>query len=100
VNFGIDSYFSAWSCGDESFGKPHPEVMHSLLEACGVAPHETLMIGDTEADMLLAKNANTDALAVSYGLQPVSVLLQCGAEGAIYNISELPAYLRASSARE
>ena len=37
------------------------------MDRVGVAPHQTLMIGDTTHDIELARNAGASALAVSYG---------------------------------
>jgi phosphoglycolate phosphatase len=46
------------------------------MDATGVPAHRTLMIGDTSHDLMLAGNAGTSALAVSYGAHPADTLLE------------------------
>ena len=72
---GLNDRFVATRCADESFSKPHPQMLLELMDYCGVNANETLMIGDTEFDMLMAKNAGTDRLAVSYGAHDKATLL-------------------------
>ncbi|MCL2308678.1 MAG: HAD-IA family hydrolase [Proteobacteria bacterium] len=64
---GLMQCFHATRCADESFSKPHPEMLLYLMDRLGVAPEQTLMIGDTTHDIQMAKNAHAHALAVSYG---------------------------------
>ena len=54
---GIGACFAATRCADEGFPKPHPDMLLRLMEQVGVGPGETLMIGDTTHDLLLARNA-------------------------------------------
>ncbi|MCL2308388.1 MAG: HAD-IA family hydrolase [Proteobacteria bacterium] len=64
---GLMRRFHATRCADESFSKPHPEMLLYLMDRLGVTPEQTLMIGDTTHDIQMAKNARACALAVSYG---------------------------------
>ncbi|MDR2710885.1 MAG: HAD-IA family hydrolase [Burkholderiales bacterium] len=64
---GLARRFHATRCADESFSKPHPEMLLYLMERLSVAPEETLMIGDTTHDLQMAKNARAPSLAVSWG---------------------------------
>jgi phosphoglycolate phosphatase len=52
---------------DETASKPHPQMLLELMEAFGVAPERTLMIGDTTHDLQMAQNAGVAAVGVSYG---------------------------------
>jgi len=67
---GLDcrSMFDVTRCADESFSKPHPQMLLDIMDQLGVAAVDTLMIGDTEYDLQMAKNAGTPALAVSCGV--------------------------------
>ena len=58
--------------GGNSFGtkKPDPEGLHCLIRMAGVEPEETLMIGDTDVDILTARNAGAWALGCKFGLSP------------------------------
>jgi phosphoglycolate phosphatase len=51
------------------------------------------MIGDTEYDMQMARNAGVPGLAVSYGVHEPNRLLAEGALACLDRIDELPAWL-------
>jgi len=53
--------------------KPDPAGLESLLREAGVAPHEAVMIGDSDVDVLTAQNAGTYSIGCSYGLSPHSL---------------------------
>lgn len=91
VSFG--SRFIATRCGDEGFPKPHPDMLHYLMEVTGVAADRTLMIGDTSHDLELAANAGASSVAVSYGAHPPEALRQHRALGCVDSFSELLAWL-------
>ena len=59
--------FDATRTADETAGKPDPLMLQQLMDELGTAPERTLMIGDTTHDLLLARNAGTARVAVSYG---------------------------------
>lgn len=71
---GLDAYFHATRCADECQSKPHPQMLEELMAEFAVGPAQTLMIGDTTHDLLMAKNAGVDAVAVSYGAHPREAL--------------------------
>lgn len=48
--------------------KPHPEPLHKAMEFLNVNPDETLMVGDSEADILGGKNAGVRTVGVLYGM--------------------------------
>lgn len=90
---GLSGFFHASRCADETFSKPHPQMLHEIMLELDVAVHETLMIGDTEYDMQMSQNAGTHALAVSYGVHSLPRLLQQQPVGYINSIVELPSWL-------
>lgn len=90
---GLQPLFHATRCADETRSKPHPQMLLELMEVLGVAPAATLMIGDTEYDMEMARNAQTGALAVSYGVHALERLLTHEPLGCLDCITELPAWL-------
>ena len=63
----LHGLFDATRTADETASKPHPLMLQELMAELGVAPERTLMIGDTTHDLLLAANAGTPRVAVSYG---------------------------------
>lgn len=96
---GLGQYFHATRCSDETFSKPHPQMLEELMDELGVEPNETLMIGDTEYDMQMATNARTYSLAVSYGVHEKERLLRHSPLHCLDAIDELGAWLHHYHAR-
>jgi phosphoglycolate phosphatase len=71
---GLGPFFGATRCADECHSKPHPQMLEELMDEFTVLPEATLMIGDTTHDLLMARNAGVDAVAVSYGAHRRDVL--------------------------
>jgi len=90
---GIAHHFVGSRCADETFPKPHPEMLLSLMDLAGVAPDETLMIGDTTHDLDLARNAGVSAVAVAYGAHPAAGLAALGPLATVHSIGELRSWL-------
>lgn len=72
---GLGERFHATRCADETFSKPHPEMLLQVMGELGVQGCDTLMVGDTEYDMQMAQNAGASALAVCYGVHEKDRLL-------------------------
>ncbi len=90
---GLGSLFVTSRCADESFSKPHPQMLEYIMDFTGSEPDETLMIGDTEYDMEMASNASTHALAVSYGVHELERLQRHQPVGVIDALTELQPWL-------
>ncbi len=88
-----DEFFHMTRCADESFSKPHPQMLFDIMDVLNVSPEMTLMIGDSEYDMLMAKQAGTAALAVDYGVHDRRRLQEHQPIHCISDISELSAWL-------
>ena len=71
---GLSPYFFSIYGGD-SFPtkKPDPLGLHTLMTESGATPEETVMIGDSDVDMLTARNAGTWSMACTFGLAPESL---------------------------
>lgn len=65
---GLAALFDATRCADETRSKPHPLMLEQLMAELRSAPAQTLMVGDTEYDMEMARNAQAHPVAVSYGV--------------------------------
>lgn len=89
----LRAMFHTTRCADETFSKPHPQMLNEIMDELGVAPEATLMIGDTEYDMQMASNARTAALAVSYGVHELERLLKHRPAGHIDAIEQLLPWL-------
>lgn len=90
---GLGDVFSITRCADETFSKPHPQMLLDIMDHLGLRPQETLMVGDTEYDVQMAANAGVDALGVSYGVHEPERLLAHGALDCLEAIGELPGWL-------
>ncbi len=63
----LKDLFHGSRTADETAGKPHPRMLHELMQQFDVPPARTLMIGDTTHDLQMALNAGCPSVAVSYG---------------------------------
>lgn len=90
---GLKDLFHITRCADETFSKPHPQMLEEVMEVLGCKPAETLMIGDTEYDMEMALNAGTAGLAVSYGVHELERLQRHNPVGHIDQLSDLQPWI-------
>ena len=90
---GLWGLFHASRCADEAFSKPHPQMLEEVMAMLGAGTRDTLMIGDTEYDMQMARNAGVPGLAVSYGVHSPGRLLAEGALACLDQIDQLPGWL-------
>ncbi len=59
--------------------KPAPNMVFSALEQLGVSPADAYYVGDSEVDILTAKNAGLPCIAVTWGFRTEECLLEAGA---------------------
>ncbi|MBW8128365.1 MULTISPECIES: HAD-IA family hydrolase [Pseudomonas] len=90
---GWDDYFDITRAADETASKPHPLMLEQILAHCGVSPRQALMVGDASFDLMMARNAGMDSVAVSYGAQAAEVLQHYEPRLTIDHFSELQAWL-------
>lgn len=91
---GLRPLFMSSRCADECHSKPHPQMLEELILEFGVEAASTVMIGDTSHDMLMARNARVDGLAVTYGAHPHAHLLDSAPRACLHSVAELDAWLR------
>ncbi|CAK0761447.1 phosphoglycolate phosphatase [Gammaproteobacteria bacterium] len=94
IHSGLDKYFDASRCADESPSKPHPAMLESLMLELHCPPQATLMIGDSEYDMQMAMHAGADALAVCHGVHDEFRLRGAGALDCLMNLRAIPGWLK------
>jgi len=90
---GLAPYFR-YIYGGNSFERKKPDPMGTevLLRDFGMAPREAMIVGDSEIDVQTARNANTWACGVTYGLGSAR-LADFPPDILVDSITELPAYL-------
>jgi phosphoglycolate phosphatase len=64
----------------EADKKPNPKVALQICELIKVKPEETIFVGDTDVDILVAKNANMLPVGVSWGFREKEGLIAAGAK--------------------
>lgn len=93
----LSRYFSATKTVDECFSKPHPQMLDELMDELVVMPERTLMIGDSQYDMQMGKNAGVITAAVSYGSQSASHLQQYSPDYLFDDVAALSTWLMEST---
>ncbi|MCW8884455.1 MAG: HAD-IA family hydrolase [Motiliproteus sp.] len=71
---GLGELFHHSRCADETRSKPHPLMLHELLQESGMDVSQALMVGDTEFDLEMAVNAGMKSVGVSYGAHEIDRL--------------------------
>lgn len=90
---GMHHLFVTSRCADETFSKPHPQMLEEILDQTGIDTRRALMVGDTVYDMQMAQNARVTGLGVSYGVHARERLLECGALACVDSFGEVYAWL-------
>jgi len=68
---GLTPYFFSVYGGDSfSTKKPDPLGLLTLMAEVNATPEETLMVGDSDVDIMTARNAGVWTLGCSFGLAP------------------------------
>ncbi|MGE0746580.1 MAG: HAD-IA family hydrolase [Rhodospirillales bacterium] len=87
---GIRDRFATVKTVDHGPGKPNPFLLLQAMQETGVAPGNAVMIGDTTFDILMARNAGTSAIGVSWGVHEVDELHAAGAHRVVEAFDHLP----------
>ena len=69
--------------------KPSPEGVFEIMRNFDVPPESTLYIGDSEVDILTAKNAGVDCISVDWGFKDRAFLEKNGASAIVSCAFEL-----------
>ena len=93
AGLGLAPYFR-FIYGEDSFPakKPDPVGLRSILHDAAAAPHEALLIGDSDIDVRTARNAGVWSCGVTYGLSS-SQLAATPPDFLLDSLLELPARL-------
>jgi HAD superfamily hydrolase (TIGR01549 family) len=96
----IIAYFNLQNYFDEIMGrrpnipvKPNPEPLLEICSSLKVQSEETLVVGDTELDIICGKNAGSSTCGVTYGYREKEKLMQEEADYYINSLSELKTLL-------
>ena len=68
-------------------------MLLDIMDWLGMDANATLMIGDTEFDLQMARNAGVNALGVSYGVHEKARLLACEPLACLDSLAEVGEWL-------
>jgi phosphoglycolate phosphatase len=85
----IATRFVSLKTTDDGPGKPSPYLMLQTLNETGVDKRDAVMIGDTTFDILMACNAGTASIGVSWGVHEPHELRDAGAHQVAETMEEL-----------
>jgi phosphoglycolate phosphatase len=90
---GLGDYFAAVKTGDLCRPKPHPEMLHQILDEMGLPPDRALMVGDTTFDVEMARAAGIRSIGVGCGAHAADELAEAGAELVVPSLPDLAPHL-------
>lgn len=95
VNNLVEKYFSripfkgVFGERKEVPKKPDPYAAHEIAGLMGLKSEEILYIGDSNTDIMTAKNANMDSIGVLWGFRAYDELKETGAKFIVSNPKEI-----------
>ena len=91
---GLGRYFFATRCAEETLSKPDPLMLRELMFEANAEPLECLMIGDTQFDLDMARNACVPAVGVTHGAHGYAQLAASEPVALVKDLRELAAWLQ------
>lgn len=91
---GIGRHFHTSRCADECNPKPHPQMLHEIMDELGINPSETVMVGDTTHDINMAHAAGVFSVGVTTGAHPVDTLERARPHQLFESLTPLNNWLR------
>lgn len=89
--FRIAEFFDAVVTRDKvKQVKPHPEHLRAVLDALGVKPEESMLVGDSAMDMQCAQELKVIAVGLPTGISGKQQLTQQGANYIVTSITDVP----------
>jgi phosphoglycolate phosphatase len=91
---GLGRFFAGSRTADETLSKPNPDMLLELMDALDAAAGETLMVGDTEWDLEMARRARVASVGVTWGAHSEDRLRGCGPLACVDAVDELAGWLQ------
>lgn len=86
---GIRDLFVSLQTADRHPSKPHPDMLEAAIAEAGMSADQSVMIGDTTFDIMMACDARVRAVGVAWGYHEPAELLAAGAA----SVANIPADL-------
>ena len=90
----LERYFVTLQTADRHPSKPHPAMLEAAMAEAGAVPGDTLLIGDTSYDILMARAVGAHALGVAWGYHPAEELTRAGAHHVVHDAGDLVAAIK------
>ena len=91
---GLSTMFSVLRTADDGPSKPHPFMVVDAVASLGGDVSQTVVVGDTGYDMLMARAAGAFALGVTWGYNGRDELTEAGAQVLADGFADVPALAR------
>lgn len=89
ANPEIAQLFDCTRTADETASKPHPMMLHELLDELNLSAEQAVMVGDTHYDIEMAQAAQMPNIAVSYGAHSIDDLQRAKPDALVHDVSQL-----------
>ncbi len=89
----LSLFFSETRSAGQLPAKPCPDMLEEILSALDVSPEETLMIGDSVADIEMANAMHVPSIGVDFYHQQADDLKDAGALDVFYDFKQIETYL-------
>jgi phosphoglycolate phosphatase len=96
AHHGLTDHFVTLQTADRHPSKPHPSMIELAMVEAAAQREDTVMIGDTSYDMLMARAAGVRAVGVAWGYHPPHELEAAGADAIALAVADLPTHLQAA----
>lgn len=94
-HLGLKKYFDFCLCADTlKHGKPHPEILNSIMQRLSVSSSQTLYIGDMAIDAQAARRAKVKSIIITTGSSTEFEIKKEKPNRIIHRIDELLRILR------
>lgn len=77
--------------------KPAPDSVNEVLNRLGVEKKDAVYIGDSDVDMMTARNSGLDEIIVTWGFKDEVFLREIGAQNISHSTDEVEAHIFAST---
>jgi phosphoglycolate phosphatase len=86
---GFEDLFFVSRTADDCPSKPHPAMVLECCAEAGIDPADTVVIGDSIYDILMAKSAGARAVGVSWGYGEADALRAAGADAIVHEAAHI-----------
>lgn len=91
--FSVGRFFDITKCADETISKPDPLMLNEIVYELGIEKEYILMVGDTEFDLEMAKNAKIDSVGVLCGVHSEERLAKWDPVAILKNTTDITQYI-------